>query len=139
MMGVMFGGQIASPDGTAPYVVTNASNWVYQGTGFTNGTSIPGIVGYEYDNIHNDSTTPANITKLSASPVVDLENNNAPDTANSAIYRAPSGAWVFAASSITWSWGLDTYGGQGYMNAGIQKTTANVLDAFTGALTPPGG
>ncbi|HKW21173.1 MAG TPA: N,N-dimethylformamidase beta subunit family domain-containing protein, partial [Ktedonobacterales bacterium] len=41
-----------------PYVVTNASSWVFANTGFVNGTSVNGIVGYEYDNSFTDPSTP---------------------------------------------------------------------------------
>ena len=36
-------------EGYVPYVVTNSGNWVYAGTGFIDGDSVPGIVGYEAD------------------------------------------------------------------------------------------
>jgi N,N-dimethylformamidase beta subunit-like, C-terminal len=32
-----------------PYVILDSSHWVYAGTGVTDGTSIPGVVGYEVD------------------------------------------------------------------------------------------
>ena len=134
MMGVMFGGETNN----SPYVVTNAANWVFSGTGWTNGTSIPGIVGYEYDHKFADATTPANTTVLSSTPLTNTENNQ-PDTANSTIYTAPSGAMVFAAGTIQWSWGLDNWDGAGFVNAGIQEVTTNILGAFTGTWTPPGG
>jgi hypothetical protein len=127
IMGVMFGGEVNN----ANYIVQNASNWVYAGTGWTNGTVVPGIVGYEYDHFFNDANTPANITVLSNTPVVNTENGQH-DTANSTIYTAPSGARVFAAGTIQWSYGLDNYGGTTFVNAGVQRTTANILAAFTG-------
>jgi hypothetical protein len=53
-----------------------------------------------------------------------------PDTANSGIYTAPSGARVFNAGTIQWSYGLDSYGGTTFVNAGIQRMTANLLANF---------
>ncbi len=126
MMGVMFGGEVNN----APFVVKNSSSWVYAGTGWTDGTSVPGIVGYEYDHYFGDANTPANITVLSNTPVVNTENNQ-PDTANSTIYTAPSGALVFAAGTIQWSYGLDNFGGTTFVNAGIQRVTSNILARFT--------
>ena len=134
MMGVMFGGETNN----SPYIVTNASNWVFTGTGWTNGTSIPGIVGYEYDHYFGDSSTAPNTTVLSNTPLVNTENNQN-DTANSTIHTAPSGAKVFAAGTIQWSYGLDNFGGTTFVNSGIQTVTNNVLRAFTGVWTPPGG
>jgi Bacterial Ig-like domain (group 3)/Fibronectin type III domain len=134
MMGVMFGGETNN----SPYIVTNASNWVFTGTGWTNGTSVPGIVGYEYDHYYGDATTPAGTSVLSNTPLINTENNQH-DTANSTIYTAPSGAKVFAAGTIQWSYGLDNFGGTTFVNPGVQKVTSNILGAFTGTWTPPGG
>lgn len=54
--------------------------------------------------------------------------------AQSAIYHAPSGACVFNAGTMSWSWGLDTpnqfFASIDYADSRIQKTTANLLDAF---------
>ena len=75
---------------------------------------------------------------LSNSPLVNTENGKN-DTANSTIYTAPSGAKVFAAGTIQWSYGLDNYGGTTFVNSGIQRVTANILGDFTGTWTPPGG
>jgi hypothetical protein len=133
MMGVMFGGEVNN----ASYTVKNASHWIYTGTGWTEGTKVPGIVGYEYDHYFGDAATPANTTVVAATPVVNTENNQ-PDVANSTIYRSPSGAWVFGAGTIQWSWGLDNFGGNTFANAGIQRVTSNILDAFNGTWTPPG-
>jgi hypothetical protein len=136
MMGEMFGGETPG-DNPQPYVVTNPSSWVFDGTGFTNGTSIPGIVGYEYDHYTGDATTPAGTQVLSSTPLVNQETNQT-DTANSTIYTAPSGARVFEAGTIEWSWGLDNFGGNTYVDPGIQRVTSNVLGVFTGTLSIPG-
>jgi hypothetical protein len=139
MMGVMFGGEVDN----AGYVVENSSHWVYAGTGFHDGTVVPGIVGYEYDHYFGGAHTPPGVTVLSSSPVVNGETGK-PDTANSAIYTAKSGARVFAAGSIQWGWGLDGFGGNGFVNAGIQRMMCNILANFTAgaatasAVTAPG-
>ena len=67
LLGVMYEDQVQQ---SYPYVVQNASNWIYAGTGFTNGTSIPGIVGYEYDKVWNNGFSPPGLTVLSQSHVV---------------------------------------------------------------------
>jgi len=137
MMGEMFGGETPN-DNPQPYVVTNASNWIFTGTGWTNGTSIPGIVGYEYDHEYNDASAPQNVHVLSDTPLTNFETGQ-PLDANSTIYTAPSGAWVFDAGTIQWSWGLDNFGGNTYANSGIQQATSNILNAFIGTWTPPSG
>jgi hypothetical protein len=126
MMGVMFGGEVEN----AGYVVKNASHWVYAGTGFHDGIVVPGIVGYEYDHYFGGPHAPPGVTVLSDSPVVNGETGK-PDTANSAIYTAKSGARVFAAGSITWGWGLDDFGGNGFASAGMQRMMQNILANFT--------
>jgi N,N-dimethylformamidase beta subunit-like protein/fibronectin type III domain protein len=129
MIGVMFGGE--PQGGSVDYVVDNAQHWVYEGTGWVNGTHVPGIVGYEYDHLWNDANTPANLVPLSNSPVFNTENGQT-DTANSSIYTAPSGAMVFAAGTIEWCWGVDGFaGGASLVNPGVQRVTANVLARFT--------
>src|SRR5436309_9879173 len=118
------------------YVVINSSHWVYAGTGFKDGDSVPGIVGYELDTYMPSYPPPnsANFTLLSQSPYTDSAGVSG--YANSSIYQAPSGAWVFTAGTESWSWALDNFI-HGLADSRLQQTTANILDAFlTGA---PGG
>ena len=121
--------------GTWPYVATNTSHWVYEGTGLADGDSIPGIFGDEVDWLDPTVPLPTSIVGtyalLSQSPVVTREGENT--HANTSIYQAPSGAWVFGAGSITWSWGLDK---AGVADARIQQITANVLNRFVGNMPP---
>jgi hypothetical protein len=131
LLGVMYEDQIDK----APYVVQNASHWIYQGAGFVDGSSVPGIVGYEYDKVWNNGSTPAGLTVLSSSPVVGQKVGSS--QSNSSIYTAPSGARVFAAGTIQWSWGLDNFPTNTYAHPGIQRTTSNILYNFSGSTPPP--
>jgi len=119
-------------DGNAPYVVTNSSNWVYAGTGFRNGDSVPGIVGYEADRLFSEypgpNATSGTYTLLSNSPF--QSNAGVSDYANSSVYQVASGAWVFAAGTIGWSYGLDNSTGYNAVDTRIQQTTANILNRF---------
>lgn len=133
MIGIMYEDQLSTA--AAAYIVQNASNWVYANTGFTNGSSVPGIVGYEYDRVFDNGLTPAGLTVLSNSPVHGQEAGDS--HSNSSIYTAPSGARVFAAGTIEWSWGLDNFGGRTTANKGIQQTTANIMYTFSGETPPP--
>jgi hypothetical protein len=123
----------------ADYVVENADHWIYAGTGLRDGDVVPGIVGYETD--RRDASAPAPTaragtwTLLSTSPFVDFPGEIA--YANSSIYEAPSGAWVFAAGTIGWSLGLDDFGSRGAADARLQRTTQNILDRFV-AVAPVG-
>ena len=135
LMGVMFASS-RNWDATVDYVVTNSSHWVYAGTGFKDGDTVRGIVGYEMDRYWSEFPAPVatSRTLLGQSPYT--TGNGLPDVANSSIYQAPSGAWVFAAGTISWSWGLDNFNGHAFADARIQQTTANILNAFQNAGIP---
>ena len=111
-------------NGSATYVVTNSGNWVYAGTGFKDGDTVPGIVGYEADQLFSTypqpNAAPGMYTLLSNSPM----NGG---VANSSVYQALSGAWVFSAGTLDWSLKLDDFGGN-VVDARIQQTTKNILD-----------
>ncbi len=114
------------------YVVQNSGHWIYAGTGLADGDVIPGIVGYEADELDADAPLPAardgSWTLLSTSPYVSFAGTSV--VAQSAIYQAPSGAWVFAAGTIGWSLGLDAFGERAVPDARLQQITRNVLDTF---------
>jgi len=112
------------------YVVQNSSNWPYAGSGVNDGDSIPGMVGYEMDRLWSNYPGPAtsNQTLLSRSPYVSTEGVS--DYANSSIYQAPSGAWVFAAGTTVWNLGLDSFNST-LADPRIQQTMANIMNAFT--------
>ncbi len=139
LVGVMFAAQNVAgfADPPASYVVANANNWVYAGTGVANGTAIPLIVGYEVDGFNSafpsPLANPGTYTLLSNSPTIDVNNGNAPVVGNSSVYQAPSGAWVFATASMDWSWGLSR---PGFADARVQAITANVLNRFVGTTRP---
>jgi dUTPase len=134
LIGVQYTADVTTPN--VPFVVTNSSHWAYAGTGLRDGDSIPSLVGYEMDRSHPNYPLPpgSNRTLLSDSPFT--TKTGATDHANSSIYRAPSGAWVFASGTISWVWGLDDMI-HGQADARVQRVTANVLDAFLGAAPPP--
>src|SRR5438552_3704451 len=138
LIGVQFTGEIAyDPMNQPPYVVANSSSWVYAGTGLADGTSIPRILGYQMDASMSGFPLPTSVAGtyqvLSQSPFTD--SGGATVTANSSIYQAPSGAWVFGAGTTSWAWGL-VDDGDGFVDPRIQQTTANLLQRF-GALPSP--
>ena len=129
LVGVQYTAHLKNNGEGSTYVVQNSSNWVWNGTNLSSGAQIPGILGYEADRLMSEYPFPANTSyqTLSLSPVVDELNRT--DYANSSIYEAPSGAWVFATGSNHWSFGL---GKPGVTDARIKQATANVLDRFVG-------
>jgi hypothetical protein len=114
---------------------------VFAGTGLKKNDSLPGLVGYEYDKVYPNFPIPQRLEILAASPVVDA--NKIHDVANATLYTAASGARVFNAGTIEWSWGLDNnssiekYWSPGsksshptLVNVAAQKITANILQNF---------
>jgi hypothetical protein len=135
LVGVQLSGSIDISGTYPPYVVQNSSSWVYAGTGLADGDRIPGVVGYEMDSSMSSVPLPTSVAGtyqvLSQSPFVDPYAG--PMTANSSIYQAPSGAWVFGAGTISWSWGLDL---AGTVDPRIQRITANLLNRFGASPQP---
>ena len=134
LVGVQYTAHLKNEGAGAIYVVRNSSNWVWEGTGFSDGSQVSGILGYESDRLMSEYAAPTNVsyTILSRSPVVDAAGRN--DYANSSIYQAPSGAWVFATGTNHWSYGL---GKPGVTDTRIQRATANVFNRFLGAVPTP--
>jgi Domain of unknown function (DUF4347)/Domain of unknown function (DUF4082) len=144
LLGVMYTGQTDNFAGGFNYVVSNAADPYYAGTGLSNGDSIPGLVGYEWDAVVNNGSTPPGLVVLSQSPVVPdgvgpyLPAGTNINVANSTRYTAASGAKVFSTGSIQWAWGLDSDLVTGPRTSPVaQKITTNVLaDLGAQAQTP---
>jgi len=49
-------------------IVSDASSWVFSGTGVVNGTRLSGLLGYETDAIVNNGFSPATLQKIADSP-----------------------------------------------------------------------
>ncbi|WP_244484440.1 DUF4082 domain-containing protein [Mesorhizobium sp. Root552] len=75
------------------------------------------LLGYEWDSDLDNGARPAGLINLSSTTVdvntllLDYGNTTGPGTATHALtmYRAPSGALVFGAGTVYWSWGLDSH------------------------------
>ena len=50
-----------------------------------------------------------------------------PTTHHLTLYRAPSGALVFGAGTVQWSWGLDNGAGTGNTDTAMQQATVNLF------------
>jgi N,N-dimethylformamidase beta subunit-like protein/quinohemoprotein amine dehydrogenase alpha subunit-like protein len=101
-------------------VVTNASHWLFNGTGVSNGTIFPNVEGYETDSLY----PPSGATVLAHSPYP-LDNPQV--YGDMTIYTAPSGANVFATGTIEWSLGLDDFPPSMGVVPAMQQITANFL------------
>ena len=132
LLGVMFGGFTDQFAGF-PFVVTNSAHPFFRNTGVTDGTSLFGLVGNEWDNTRGVPTSdnPATIPGL----VVLSNSPTNPDSfANAVVYETAAGSLVFAAGTIQWAWGLDNFNTPvNAADARVRQITANVLMDF-GAL-----
>jgi phosphoribosylformylglycinamidine (FGAM) synthase PurS component len=115
LLGVMYIGDHGDLFGGFNFIVSNASDPYYANTGLTNGAALSKLVGYEWDAVVNNGSTPPGLVVLGSSTVV--PTTIAPGTpststqiSNAVRYTAPSGAQVFATGSIQWVWGLDSEG-----------------------------
>lgn len=142
LVGVQYDSHNNSSTNNTAYIVQNSNYWVYNDTSFANGSSVARITGYEIDRFFdpNDPNEPdpypgppTNGTHilLSNSPFLNSQGNTV--NAQSSIYQANSGAWVFATGTMSWSWALNQ---SGYIDARIQQTTANILDTFVTGSPP---
>jgi hypothetical protein len=139
LVGIMYADYFNADNPALAYVVQNSSNWVYTGTGLANGSSVPGILGYELDQYFSTAPKPiADPTTYVLLSDSSFNGANGLNFANSSILEAPSGAWVFGAGTIDWSWGLDNYvpppgintRGVAAPSPAIQQATANILNKF---------
>jgi regulation of enolase protein 1 (concanavalin A-like superfamily) len=100
MVGIMYITQSRQP-----FIVEDASHWLFTGTGLKNGDSLVNpdgsyFIGYEVDALGPNS--PLNLERAGHSPAT-------PDNANfedMTVYRASSGATVFATGSILWTYNV---------------------------------
>jgi hypothetical protein len=97
----------------------------------------PHTIGYESDEDLDNGFRPAGLINLSTTTgavpeyLQDFGNTVAPGTTTHhlTLYRAPSGALVFSAGSVQWTWGLDqTHDGDGApADIRMQQAQVNLL------------
>jgi hypothetical protein len=113
LLGVGYVSDHGSIYGGYDFVVSNASDPYYANTKLKNGDKLRGLVGYEWDALLNNGSTPPGLVVLSESPVQansilpPLPSGTNPNISNAVHYTAASGAKVFSTGSIQWVWGLD--------------------------------
>jgi hypothetical protein len=113
-----------------PYVVQDASSWVYEGTGFSDGDEVQGLVWHEIDDYQPSYPLPdyRSYALLSNSPV---PGGGGTSYQNSVIYQTNSSALVFTAGTEGWPRALNDWGDPGFVDPRIQVMTANILNSFT--------
>jgi hypothetical protein len=83
--------------------------WLFAGTGINASTQIPGIAGYELGQI--TPASPRGTQLVGSSSRVSCQSQDEPSpvrgtVADTTLYRAPSGALVFATGTLGWEYAL---------------------------------
>ena len=96
-----------------------------------------GTLGYEWDSCPNNGVQPAGLMRLSSTTLNDLPllqdhgstYSSGQATHNLALYRHSSGALVFGAGTVQWSWGLDATHDNGSAAADnrMRQATVNLI------------
>lgn len=105
-----------------------ASDPWFAGTGLVAGSVIPGIGGYEWDAVTPQCGPHDEVVLLHG------ELNGEP--LDAVRYVAPSGARVFSAGSIDFSWGLDGFASGQSPSRGLQLFMENALSDLTRPAAP---
>jgi hypothetical protein len=145
LLGIMYVGDDSDIyTGGYDYIVTNSNDPSYANTGFVNGSSVSRLVGYEWDAIVNNGSSPAGIITLSQSitNATTVAPNLPPGTnasiSNAIRYTASSGAKVFAAGSVQFSWGLDSTNiSVSRESRGVKQMIVNVLSSMGASPVTP--
>jgi hypothetical protein len=106
LMGIMYAGFATQPDGFPWHMGNDTSSPLVAGTGLKAGRQYGcDLVGYEWDTVFPNGHTPAGLHVVSAS--LAIQKTGVRNLSNTAYYTAPSGALVFAAGTIDWTFALD--------------------------------
>ena len=142
-------GQLFGPDGTGEFGGALDVPEEFANLRFWRDTSVagsgaldmsPGILGYEWNTSPVDDYRPAGLIYLSETTIpwsgILVDQGNTVEagvaTHNLSLYRAESGALVFGAGTVFWSWGLsDTHDNEPYAanieNTALQQFTINLF------------
>jgi N,N-dimethylformamidase beta subunit-like protein len=114
----------------ADLVVTNPGNWLFAGSGATNGTHLPNLIGPEYDRVNPGGPLPHPIEVLAHSPVTCRRVHSFSDVA---YYTTTSGAGVFSTGTSSWVAALTCTDVSTCPITGrvVTAVTTNLLKAFT--------
>ncbi|GHJ40084.1 N,N-dimethylformamidase beta subunit family domain-containing protein [Streptomyces sp. TS71-3] len=122
LLGIQYAGRVPEP---YPLIVRNGHHWLWEATGAEEGDELAGLVAGEADRYFPRAPLPDHQRRilLAHSPYLDTEGNGRHQ--ETSLYRAPSGALVFASGTFAWSPALDR---PGHVDTRVQRATANLLD-----------
>lgn len=137
LIGIMFSTLTQDPNGFPWQLSDSATSPLLTGTSLRPRQPYGcDLVGYEWDEVSDNGHTPVGVQILGESKTVDIQNK--PSTSYTTYYIAGSGAMVFAAGSIQWTYALDSLrlattqqcSDENVPVPGIQKLMENVMDAL---------
>jgi Domain of unknown function (DUF4082) len=127
LLGIMYTGDRddlyytwGNPNGTTntysgyDFVVKNSTDPYYANTNLSDNDKLTQLIGFEWDAIVDNGSTPSGLVILAQSPVSpstidgDLPAGTNTQVAHAVRYTAASGAKVFSTGSNQWMWGLDS-------------------------------
>jgi hypothetical protein len=124
-VGGNYTGYVRPNDKPVAFVVSEGSSWLFAGTGLTTGSSIPGLLVSDFDQVQ-PGVSPSNIEVLGHSPMPRSEvQSNVQDPASDATYYtdARSNAGVFDSGTVSWIPDMAS-------SSTIDQMTANLLAVF---------
>jgi hypothetical protein len=119
----------------ADMIITDPSNWLFDGTGATAGQRLPHVVAFEYDRVNPGAPTPHDIEVLTHSP---LTCRGVHSYADSAYYTVASGAGVYDSGTLGFAAALPEAGATGLTAHVIGGELTNLLTAFAAGPAGPG-
>ncbi|WP_030568200.1 N,N-dimethylformamidase beta subunit family domain-containing protein [Streptomyces aureocirculatus] len=122
LIGIQYAGRVPEPH---PLIVRNADHWLWEATGAHEGDEIDGLVAGEADRYFPRTALPEHRDRILLAHSAYEDGEGTARHQETSLYRAPSGALVFAAGTFAWSPALDR---PGHVDARVQRATANLLD-----------
>jgi hypothetical protein len=95
----LIGSMYQDVEADADMVVTDASSWLWKGTGVTTGQSLPQVVQGEYDRFDTAVPGPRDVEIFAHSPVTNRGPGRYSDVT---WYTTPGGGGVFATGNASW-------------------------------------
>ncbi|MGH3733074.1 MAG: N,N-dimethylformamidase beta subunit family domain-containing protein, partial [Acidimicrobiales bacterium] len=124
-----------TPGVSAPMVISDASSWVFQGTGLHNGSSVAGVIESDFD--HVISGSPPNVQILAHSPIPAGDATVSGETWNGVSYsdmiyftNQTSHAGVIDTGNNVWIGDLRPCSQAPCAEPTVAKITNNILRAF---------
>jgi hypothetical protein len=124
-----------TPGVHVPMVISDASSWVFRGTGLVNGSSLPNVIASDFD--HVTSNSPSDVQILAHSPITLSDGTVSGETWNGESYSdliyftdPTSDAGVIDTGNNVWIGDLRACTVPGCAAPALTKITNNILKLF---------